>query len=46
VFNSSLNKEDQLMLLALNNVKGWFVYDKDEIEIYEIKGKKSRKKKG
>ena len=31
VFNSSLNKEDKLILLALNNVKGWLVYDKDEI---------------
>ncbi|MFP3256954.1 MAG: hypothetical protein RXO36_04060, partial [Candidatus Nanopusillus acidilobi] len=39
VFNSSLNKEDKLILLALNNVKGWLVYDKDEIEIYERKGK-------
>jgi putative transposase len=39
VFNSSLNKEDKLILLALNNVKGWLIYDKDEIEIYE-KGKK------
>jgi putative transposase len=41
VFNSSLNKEDKLILLALNNAKGWFIYDKDEIEIYE-KGKKKK----
>jgi putative transposase len=40
VFNSNLSKEDKLILLALNNVKGWFVYDKDEIEIYERKSKK------
>jgi putative transposase len=45
VFNSSLNKEDKLILLALNNVKGWFVYDKDEIEIYERKDKKVEKRK-
>ena len=44
VFNSSLNKEDKLILLALNNVKGWLVYDKDEIEIYERKGKDIEKK--
>ncbi|ACD66348.1 transposase, IS605 OrfB family [Sulfurihydrogenibium sp. YO3AOP1] len=42
VFGSSLSKEDKLILLALNNVKGWLIYDKDEIEIYEYekKGKK------
>jgi transposase, IS605 OrfB family, central region len=44
VFGSSLNKEDKLILLALNNVKGWLVYDKDEIEIYERKGKDVEKK--
>jgi len=44
VFNSSLNKEDKLILLALNNVKGWLVYDKDEIEIYERKGKDVEKR--
>ena len=44
VFNSSLNKEDKLILLALNNVNGWLVYDKDEIEIYERKGKDVEKK--
>jgi hypothetical protein len=44
VFNSSLNKEDKLILLALNNVNGWLVYDKDEIEIYERKGKDIEKK--
>jgi hypothetical protein len=43
VFNSSLNKEDKLILLALNNVKGWLVYDKDEIEIYEKKEKRKVK---
>jgi putative transposase len=43
VFNSSLSKEDKLMLLALNNVKSWLVYDKDEIEIYERKDKKQKK---
>ena len=35
---------DKLILLALNNVKGWLVYDKDEIEIYEKKDKKVEKK--
>jgi len=44
VFNSSLNKEDKLILLALNNVNGWLVYDKDEIEIYERKGKDVEKR--
>jgi len=44
VFNSSLNKEDKLILLALNNVNGWLVYDKDEIEIYERKAKDVEKK--
>ena len=44
VFNSSLNKEDKLILLALNNVNGWLVYDKDEIEIYGRKGKDIEKK--
>jgi putative transposase len=44
VFNSSLNKEDKLILLALNNVKGWLIYDKDEIEIYEKKDKKVEKR--
>ena len=44
VFNSSLNKGDKLILLALNNVNGWLVYDKDEIEIYERKGKDIEKK--
>jgi putative transposase len=40
VFNSNLNEEDKLILLALNNIKGWLKYDKDEIEIYEKKGGK------
>jgi transposase, IS605 OrfB family, central region len=44
VFGSSLNKEDKLILLALNNVKGWLVYDKDEIEIYERKAKDVEKR--
>jgi hypothetical protein len=44
VFNSSLNKGDKLILLALNNVNGWLVYDKDEIEIYERKGKDIEKR--
>ncbi|MFP3253850.1 MAG: transposase [Hydrogenobaculum sp.] len=44
VFGSSLNKEDKLILLALNNIKGWLVYDKDEIEIYERKGKDIEKR--
>ena len=44
VFNSSLNKEDKLILLALNNVNGWLVYDKDEIEIYERKAKDIERK--
>jgi len=39
VFSSSLSKEDKLILLALNNVKCWLIYDKDEIEIYERKVK-------
>ncbi|ACD66738.1 transposase, IS605 OrfB family [Sulfurihydrogenibium sp. YO3AOP1] len=43
MFNSSLNKEDKLILLALNNVKGWLIYDKDEIEVYE-KDKKRKVK--
>ncbi len=45
VFSSSLSKEDKLILLALNNVKGWLIYDKDEIEIYESKDKKVEKRK-
>jgi putative transposase len=45
VFNSSLNKEDKLILLALNNVQGWLIYDKDEIELYERKDKKTEKRK-
>ena len=45
VFSSSLSKEDKLILLALNNVKGWLIYDKDEIEIYETKDKKVEKRK-
>jgi putative transposase len=44
VFNSSLNKEDKLILLSLNNVKSWLIYDKDEIEIYERKGKDVEKR--
>jgi hypothetical protein len=44
VFNSSLNKEDKLILLALNNINGWLVYDKGEIEIYERKGKDIEKR--
>jgi putative transposase len=44
VFGSSLSKEDKLISLALNNVKGWLVYDKDEIEIYEKKDKKIEKR--
>jgi hypothetical protein len=43
VLNSSLSKEDKLILLALNNVKGWLIYDKDEIEIYEKKDKRKVK---
>ena len=43
VFNSSLSREDKLILLALNNVKGWLVYDKDEIEIYEKDKKRTIK---
>ncbi|QWK13352.1 MAG: transposase [Aquificota bacterium] len=35
VFNSSLRREDKLILLALNNVKGWLIYDNDEIEVYD-----------
>jgi transposase, IS605 OrfB family, central region len=42
VFNSNLSEEDKLILLALNNVEGWLKYDKDEIEIYERKGKKRK----
>jgi putative transposase len=44
VFNSNLREEDKLILLALNNVGGWLKYDKDEIEIYERKGKKRKVK--
>jgi putative transposase len=44
VFNSNLREEDKLILLALNNVEGWLKYDKDEIEIYERKGKKRKVK--
>jgi len=43
VFSSSLSKEDKLILLALNNVKGWLIYDKDEIEVYESKEKRKVK---
>jgi hypothetical protein len=43
VLNSSLSKEDKLILLALNNVKGWLIYDKDEIEIYEKREKRKVK---
>ena len=44
IFGSNLSKEDKLILLALNNVKGWLVYDNEEIEIYERKGKDVEKK--
>jgi hypothetical protein len=44
VFNSNLREEDKLILLALNNVEGWLKYDKDEIEVYEKKGKKRKVK--
>jgi putative transposase len=44
VLNSSLSKEDKLILLALNNDKGWFIYDKDETVIYERKGKDIEKR--
>ena len=44
MFNSSLSREDKLILLALNNVKGWLVYDKDEIEMYERKDKDVEKR--
>ena len=44
VFNSSLRKEDKLILLALNNVKGRLIYDKDEIEVYEKKDEGMEKK--
>ena len=44
IFGYNLSKEDKLILLALNNVNGWLVYDKDEIEIYERKGKDIEKK--
>jgi len=44
VFGSNLSKKDKLILLALNNVNGWLVYDKDEIEIYEKKGKEMEKR--
>ncbi len=43
MFHSSLSKEDKLILLALNNVKGWLIYDKDEIEKYESKEKRKGK---
>jgi len=38
-----LSKEDKLILLALNNVKGWLIYDKDEIEIHEKDKKRTVK---
>jgi putative transposase len=44
VFNSNLNEEDKLILLALSNVEGWLKYDKDRIEIYEKKAGKERLK--
>jgi transposase, IS605 OrfB family, central region len=44
VFNSNLREEDKLILLALNNVEGWLKYDKDEIEVYEKKGKRRKVK--
>jgi len=44
IFGSNLSKEDKLILLALNNVNGWLVYDKGEIEIYERKGKDVEKR--
>jgi putative transposase len=37
VLNSSLSREDKSILLAINNAKGWFIYDRDEIDIYEKK---------
>jgi len=37
VLNSSLSREDKSILLAINNAKGWFIYDKDEIDIYDKK---------
>jgi transposase, IS605 OrfB family, central region len=44
VLNSNLREEDKLILLALNNVEGWLKYDKDEIEVYEKKGKRRKVK--
>lgn len=37
VFRSSLPREDKLILLTLNSVKGWLKYEKDTITIYDDK---------
>jgi len=43
VFNSSLSSEDKLILLALNNIKCWLKYDKDDIDIYDKREKRKVK---
>jgi len=35
VWNSNLEREDKLILLALNKEKGWLRFDKDTIQIYD-----------
>ena len=34
IWRSTLSREDKLILLALNNIKGWLRYEKDSITIY------------
>jgi len=45
VLNSSLSREDRLILLALNRQKAWFKCDKEEIQIYDNKETKKVKVK-
>jgi len=35
VWRSTLSREDKLILLALNNIKGWLRYEKESITIYD-----------
>ncbi len=45
VYSSNLDKEDKLILLALNNQRAWLRYDKEEVQIYDGKETKTVKVK-
>jgi len=40
VFNSNFNREDKLILLAINNQKAWLKYEKNTISVYDGKERK------